>query len=86
MIPYRVPRHRIRRDLICRETGRPVHRISAFGSNERMAQVIGRGPKSIRYNRLRQRTGYFSTARIVHTPRLSVEGWRQTRPTIIEEI
>ena len=86
MIPNRPPHRRIRRDLICSETGRLLHQISASGESGRMAQVLDGGRKSIPYNRLRRPAGRVGPARIVHTTRLHTEGWRDTRPTTIEEI
>lgn len=85
MIPYGGPRAPIRTDLTCRETGRQVHQNGDAGTHATRVGFPVLDLRSFIHNRLQRRAGRGRPARIMHPSQVPGDGWRQTRPDIIEE-
>lgn len=85
MIPYGGPCAPIRTDPTCRETGRQVHQNGDASTHATRAGFSVRDLRSFTHHRLRRRPGRGRPARIMHPSQLPPDGWRQTRPDIIEE-
>jgi hypothetical protein len=85
MIPRLLPHRLFVRCRACPEKGRPMHQYGASAPERRRRPWTGRVSKLLRDSGLRRGAPRLRPARILHGVRVSPEGTRRTRATIVEE-